>query len=243
MVHSCLTIYVDRADALNEAFASKFTDPHVSSFPDAPMYPIDTLNELRISEAAVRAAIEMVSPNKACGADNISARIIIECADELAVPLTKLCNLSVRSGIFPERWKRANIIPLYKKGDKKDPANYRSISLLPLFGKILERVMFEELLHHVAPVMSPHQHGFIPKRSCSTNLSTYLKYAWDAMSDGYQIDAIYTDYSAAFQSVNHALLIHKLEQSFHLKDLALKWFASYLSDRRQRVIVNGKTSN
>ena len=63
------------------------------------------------------------------------------------------------------------------------------------------------------------------------------------MSDGYQTDAIYTDYSAAFQSVNHALVIHKLKNSYHLQDNALKWFVSYLSDRRQRVIVNGKTSN
>ena len=88
--------------------------------------------------------------------------------------------------------------------------------------------MFDELLHHVAPVMSAHQHGFIPKRSCSTNLSTYLKHAWDAMSDGYQIDAIYTDYSATFKSVNHALLIQKLEQSFNLKDLDIMVFKNDL---------------
>ena len=232
-----------RAVSLNETFAAKFSDPRVSSFPDAPTYPIDALSRLHISEAAVRGAIAMVSPNKACGTDNISARIIIECADELAVPLTKICKLSVTSGVFPERWKRANIIPLHKKGDKKDPSNYRSVSLLPLFGKILERVVFDQLFHHVSPVLSPHQHGFIPKRSCSTNLSSYLKYAWDAMSDGYQTDVIYTDYSAAFQSVNHALLIHKLKTSYHMKSLALDWFVSYLSDRRQRVIVNGTTSD
>ena len=232
-----------RAVSLNETFAAKFSDPRVNSFPDAPTYPIDALSRLHISEAAVRGAIAMVSPNKACGTDNISARIIIECADELTVPLTKICNLSVTSGVFPERWKRANIIPLHKKGDKKDPSNYRSVSLLPLFGKILERVVFDQLFYHVSPVLSPHQHGFIPKRSCSTNLSSYLKYAWDAMSDGYQTDVIYTDYSAAFQSVNHALLIHKLKTSYHLKDSALDWFVSYLSDRRQRVIVNGTTSD
>ena len=88
-----------------------------------------------------------------------------------------------------------------------------------------------------------HKHGFIPRRSCTTNLTIYLKHAWEAMSDGYQTDVIYTDYSAAFQSVNHALLIHKLKQSYHLKDLALNWFVSYLSDRRQRVIVDGKASD
>ena len=148
--------------------------------------------------------------------------------------------MSVSTGVFPERWKQANIIPLYKKSDKKDPADYRSVSLLPIFGSILERVVYDELFRHVKSVLSQHQHGFIPGRSCVTNLSIYLKYAWEAISDDYQTDAIYTDYSAAFQSVNHALLIHKLRNSYHLKELALDWFVSYLSDRRQRVIVNGK---
>ena len=232
-----------RADLLNKAFAARFTDPRVQDFPDAPTYPIDALSRLHVSQAAVRAALAMVSPNKACGTDNISARIVTECADELVIPLTKICSLSVRSGVFPERWKQANIIPLYKKGDKKDPSNYRSVSLLPLFGKILERVVYGELYRHVAPVLSQHQHGFVPRRSCTTNLSIYLKHAWEAMSDGHQTDVIYTDYSAAFQSVKHALLIHKLKHSYHLNDTALNWFVSYLSDRRQRVIVNGKASD
>ena len=101
----------------------------------------------------------------------------------------------------------------------------------------------QRALQHVAPVLSKQQHGFISRRSCDSNLSVYLRHAWEAMSDGYQTDVIYTDYSAAFQSVNHALLIHKLKQSYHLKDHALSWFVSYLSDRRQRVIVNGKASD
>ena len=120
--------------------------------------------------------------------------------------------------------------------------HYRSVSLLPLFGKILERVVYDQLYQHVSSTLCNEQHGFIPRRSCVTNLSVYLQSAWEAISDGYQTDAIYTDYSAAFQSVNHSLLIHKLKNSYHLKDLAIKWFVSYLSDRRQRVIVNGKTS-
>ena len=76
-----------RADSLNEAFAAKFSDPGVCSFPDAPTYPIDAMNRFHVSEAAVRAALDMVSPNKACGTDNISACIITECAKELVVPL------------------------------------------------------------------------------------------------------------------------------------------------------------
>ena len=133
--------------------------------------------------------------------------------------------------------------PIFKKGDKKSAQNYRSVSLLSRFGKTLERVVYDVLYHRVSPVLCAEQHGFIPKRSCVTNLATYLKHAWEAISDGCQTDAIYTDYSAAFQSVNHTLIIHKLEKSFNLNGNALNWFVSYLSDRRQRVVVNGKTSD
>ena len=233
----------ERATVLNEAFASKFTDPRVRTFPDAPEYRVlDSLDEFTVTDSAVLSALKSVAPNKACGADNISARIISECANELVVPMTKICNLSVRGGIFPERWKQANIIPLFKKGDKKIPGNYRSVSLLPLFGKILERVVYDQLFNHVKPVLCEQQHGFIPKRSCISNLAVYLHSAWGAISGGYQTDAIYTDYSAAFQSVNHALVVHKLMNSYNLQGNAQKWFVSYLSGRRQRVVVNGKTS-
>ena len=232
-----------RASVLNEAFAAKFTAAGTTVLPDAPVFQLDTLPQLCVSEATVRNALLSVAPGKACGVDNISARIITECAEELVVPITKICSASVREGVFPERWKRANIVPIYKKGDKRQPSNYRSVSLLPLFGKILERVVLDYLFVHVSPVLCNEQHGFIPGKSCTTNLAVFLKTAWEAISDGYQTDAIYTDYSAAFQSVNHALIIHKLKHSYHLQDIALKWFVSYLSDRRQRVIVNGKTSD
>ena len=116
------------------------------------------------------------------------------------------------------------------------------MSLLSIFGKILERVVYDQLYCHVSSVICVEQHGFVPRRSCATNLAMFLKTAWEAISGGYQTDTIYTDYSAAFQSVNHTLISHKLEHSYMLRANALKWFVSYLTDRRQRVIVNGKTS-
>ena len=241
--HRTVTDDRERATLLNEAFSAKFSDPHVNQLPHTPSYNLDNMSSLYVSEDLVRSALLSINPNKACGTDNVSARVIAECAQELVTPLTKICAVSVRSGVFPERWKQANIIPIFKKGDKKQANNYRSVSLLSLFGKTLERVVYDQLYRHVSPVLCAEQHGFIPRRSCVTNLATYLRHAWEAISDGYQTDTIYTDYSAAFQSVKHALIIHKLQKSFHLQGTALKWFVSYLSDRRQRVIVNGKTSD
>ena len=91
----------DRAELLNSAFARKFTHPNVTVLPTAPAYHIGNLSRFNVSEAAVRAALKAVPTNKACGPDDLSARIIVECADELVVPVTKICNASVSSGVFP----------------------------------------------------------------------------------------------------------------------------------------------
>ena len=88
-----------------------------------------------------------------------------------------------------------------------------------------------------APVPSQQQHGFIPRRSFSTNLCAYLKHAWEVLSEKYQIDTIYTEYSSAFQNVNHTLINYKVEHSHHLKGFALQWFTSLrASAKRERVL-------
>ena len=183
-----------------------------------------------------------LSPHKACGPDGLSARILHECAEELAIPLDVLCRLSVRSGVFPTMWKRANVIPVFKKGSKKLPENYRPVSLLALCTKIMEKLVCEGLLQACLPALPSSQHGFIPNRSCVTNLACFLDHCWTSLTKGSQTDAIYTDYSSAFTSVSHRLLLHKLERSFSISGLALGWVESYPSQRSQRVILDGKHS-
>ena len=232
----------DKAIALNRAFAAKFTDDVVTVLPDCPSYDLSPLGHIECNIDLVKVILESIPVNKACGPDGISARIVRECSDALAVPLAKICGLSVRQGIFPELWKRANVVPIFKKGSAKDPSNYRSVSLIPLFGKVLEKVAYISLLRHVTPVIAPEQHGFVPGRSCATNLASLLSTAWDAIEDQYQTYCIYTYFSSAFQSVNHSLLVHKLQNSYHVSGSALNWFKSYLTNRKQRVVVNGKCS-
>ena len=158
------------------------------------------------------------------------------------MPITKLCRMSLEQGVVPQMWKRANIVPIHKKGAKSSPSNYRSVSILPLFSKVLERLVFSSLFEHVKPALSDKQHGFMPGRSCATNLSTMLHSAWSNISAGSQTDVIYTDFSSAFQSVDHKLLLHKLKQSYNISDKAFAWCESYLSGREQRVVVKGKCS-
>ena len=233
---------VERADLLNRAFASKFSDPEVTAYPETPVYDLPALDQFDVSEGRIRSILNELNVYKACGPDNVSARVIWECRNELALPLAILFSKSVERGIFPGRWAEANIVPIFKKGSRKLPENYRSISLLPLFGKILERCVYDTLLTHVRPVLDPRQHGFVPGRSCDTNLASLLKTAWGSLSSGHQTDVIYTDYSSAFQSVNHKLLVHKLHRSYNVSGNAIHWLQSFLSDRKQRVTVNGKNS-
>ena len=103
--------------------------------------------------------------------------------------------------------------------------------------------MCDQIIHHVSPVLSQAQHGFLAGRSCESNLTCLVDQLWRSMTDGDQTDVIYTDYSSAFTSVNHALLLYKLQKSYHLSGAALSWFRSYLSGREQCVVLDGQCSD
>ena len=142
---------VERANLLNRTFAAKFTDPSVDvdELPDGPVYDLPPLTALHCDADTVRTILRDVTANKACGPDGISARVVHECAEELAVPLAVMFNSSLSQGTFPKLWKRANVVPIHKKGSVKDPQNYRSISLMSLFVKVFEKLVSE--LAHVLP--------------------------------------------------------------------------------------------
>ena len=245
LVHNGLSYSkaTDCANIFNATFGSKFSDPHVGDLPKATAFPSPPLTKFTVPPGKIHTLLLSIGRHKACGPDGLSARIIHECAAELVTPLEILCSLSVHQGVFPKIWKEANIIPIHKKGDKKNPSNYRGISLLPLCSKVLEKVVCDTLLAHVLPSLPPCQHGFLPNRSCASNLSVFLKHSWDSIQAGAQTDSIYTDYSSAFTSVNHILLIHKLKTSFNVTGPALSWIQSYLTDRRQRVVLDGCCSD
>ena len=232
----------DKANCFNICFSRKFSEPTVDCLPATPELVSETLRRFEIPHGAVERLLLELNPHKACGPDGISGRILRECAREIAVPLEILCRMSIDQGVFPDLWKRANIVPVHKKGDKRSPDNYRPVSLLPLCSKVLERLVYDSLLSHCLPGLPRSQHGFLRKRSCISNLACFLNHAWGAVGEGVQTDAVYTDYSSAFTSVNHRLLLYKLKQSFSVTDKAYAWLESYLSNRCQRVVHNGRAS-
>ena len=137
--------------------------------------------------------------------------------------------------------KRANVVPLFKAGDRTDASNYRPISLLPLFSKVFEKVIYNKVFNHIKPFIDENQHGFVSGRSTATNLLSYTQYISSIVDKGGQVDSIYLDFSKAFDSVNHVLLIHKL-QSYSICGNLLNWLSSYLNGRLQRVAFDGELS-
>ncbi len=144
--------------------------------------------------------------------------------------------------MYPFIWKRANISPVFKGDEQFLAENYWPISLLCIVSKILERCVF----NHCFPVLSPtiynFQHGFIKGRSTVTQLLLVYHSILDTLADGQEVDAIHLDLSKAFDLVSHRLLLDKLK-CYGINGQLLKWFRSYLSDRFQRVVLDGASSD
>ena len=189
----------------------------------------------------VLAVIMNLDHNKAHGPDNIPARLLKETAAQIAPSLCSLFNKSLRIGVVPDDWKLANVVPVYKHGEKAEVENYRPISLLSLISKTLERCVFNNIKHHAYEQINPCQNGFVPKKSCITQLIEVLDHIGRDLDRGKQIDVLYLDMSKAFDKVSHAKLLHRLRE-FGFGGSILKWFGSYLTNRYQQTTVLGATS-
>ncbi|EFA12433.1 hypothetical protein TcasGA2_TC005244 [Tribolium castaneum] len=177
------------------------------------------------------------------GPDQIPPKLLRTCAASLSGPLAKMMTKSFLQGTLPYEWLQATITPLYKSGDKLDPANYRPVSLTSTCCKIMEKVIVKELLTYMRKnnLIPEHQHGFLPGRSVVTNLLSCTN-LWTKMLDTNQpVDIIYLDFSKAFDKVPHNLLLAKLE-SYGVTGNLLDWIRAFLSNRNYCVKVCGKFS-
>ena len=230
------------ANAFNQFFHSVFNSNAYSlpycKFINVPMFKISV-----ITAEQVKKHLLSLKRNTSSGYDNVSAFFLIKCADVLCEPLAQLFNLSIKRGVYPDVLKRNNIIPIHKKEDKTGVVNYRGISMEPIIAKLFERIVNDKLRHHLKPLITPEQHGFMPGRSTSSNLACYVDFISNCLDNKHEVHSIYTDFKKAFDVVPHNLLLHKLCNQFGIQGTMLKWFQSYLSDRYQRVLLNGYTSD
>ena len=129
----------------------------------------------------------------------------------LAPSLTIMFSVCVTMGYLPFQWKRASVVPIFKKGDKHSVKNYSPVSLLNSVSKVLERCISNLLYPHVEPHIHPLQHGFVKHRSCTTQLLKVYNAIGQILDRGGQVDIIFLDFSKAFDCILHDLLLHKLK--------------------------------
>ena len=240
-VRKVVSSSVDIAEAFNQHFASVFSGDTEEPRPQLPTISCPVLQNISLSPCEVAPALRSLDVSKATGPDKISARLLKETAEQIAPSLTLLYNKSLETGVFPDEWKLANIVPIHKKDNKDHVENYRPISLLSIISKVLERCVLIRLRDHLLLILDRAQHGFIPGKSCVTQLVEVIDYIGSLLDSGKQTDVIYLDMSKAFDKVQHSLILDKLRQ-YNISGNLLNWFTSYLRGRRQRVTVLGATS-
>ena len=178
------------------------------------------------------------------GWDEISARVVKSTHISFIKPLTHIMNISFITGVFPTELKIARVIPIFKSGDSSILSNYRPVSVLPLFSKILERLMYNRLLAFINEhgLLYKFQFGFRALHSPNLALIILVDKISQALENGEFVLGLFLDFSKAFDTVNHSILFKKLE-FYGIRGIALSWFQSYLTGRVQYVEYDDIDSN
>ena len=204
----------------------------------------EILSDIDFSSDDIMKILSNLKADKSPGPDKIHPSVLKECADVLAYPLYLLFRKSLNEGSLPQDWKDGNVTPIFKKGLKCQVDNYRPVSLTSVICKVMEKVVRNALLNHLMEnsLLADNQHGFVPGRSCVNQLLEVLDKWTEILDNGSILDAVYLDFSKAFDSVPHKRLLIKL-QSYGVEGKVLQWIQSFLSDRRQKVYVSGAGSS
>ena len=204
-----------------------------------PLGPDSTLVTCHFAKEDIIRIINNLDPNKAHGHDEISIRILKICGDSICRPLNIIFKTCLRASKFPLEWKKANIVPIHNKGDKQTVKKYRPVSLLPICGKIFERLLYNEMLNFFLEndLISPKQSGFRSGDSCINQLLSINHEILSAFDIGYEVRGLFLDVSKAFDKVWYAGLIYKLRQNGICEDL-INILNDFLTNRKQRVDLN-----
>ncbi|KAK4830657.1 hypothetical protein QYF61_012537 [Mycteria americana] len=229
----------EKAEGLNAFFASVFNSK-TSCSPgtqspeqedrdrdqnEAPIIQGETVNDL----------LHHLDTHRPMGPDGIHPRVLRELAEVLTKPLSIIYQQSWLTGEVPADWRLANVTPIYKKGQKEDPGNYRPVSLTSVLGKLMEQINLSAITQHVQDnqMIRPSQQGFMKGRSCLTNL-IYDKVT-RLVDEGKAVDVVYLDFSKAFDMVSHSILLEKLA-AHGLDGRALCWVKNWLDGWAQRAV-------
>jgi hypothetical protein len=206
--------------------------------------PFPSIKFKNTSTKEIERIVNSLQIKESSGYDEISTKILKTSAPFICSPLSYICNKSMLSGTFPSRLKYAIVKPLLKKGDTENVANYRPISLLTSFSKVLEKIIYDRLLKHIETnnILAIEQFGF---RTSSSTEKTSYKLTDDilnALNNRMTAGGIFCDLQKAFDCVNHDILLTKLE-FYGITGITHKLIKSYLQGRHQRVVLNYHSSS
>ena len=252
-VDDCLT--TDKADIAN-AFNTFFTGigpeiaktistPKNRTFKDYFKNQTTTSFFLHLTTAEeISKIITNLNSKKSGGPNSIPVKILKYCADVLSKPLSLLINMSFNQGTFPNLLKTAKVIPVFKKGDASLCTNYRPISLLSVFSKIFEKCFHTRLYTYLDKnnMIYKRQFGFRTKYSTNDALVNLIETIKKLIDDGNFVCNIFIDLQKAFDTVNHEILLEKLN-FYGIRGVANNWLRTFLCDRHQFVYINGYRSS
>lgn len=239
---------VDSGNDICNAFAEFFNSNYLQSSTSSASLPclsdintVADISSISVEPLDILKLLQALDCKKSAGPDGLHPLLLKKCSKSLTYPITLLFKKSLLDGSVPLIWKTATITPIHKKGSKQDISNYRPISKLCILAKVFEKLIHNQLYAALKHFFSSQQHGFMKGRSTTTNLVSFLDVVTAGMEGGGQVDAIYTDYSKAFDRIDHSILLDKLS-SAGIRGNLLRWFTSYVNNRCQTVVLNGFSS-
>jgi hypothetical protein len=232
-----------KASILNRQYQSVFSQENSSELPAPTERPSPPMSEISISREGILKLLLNLKENKASGPDLLPPRILKSAAHPISYCLELIFKASLSTGFVPHDWRQANITPVFKKGERFKPSNYRPVSLTCICSKLLEHIVVSNMMSHFDNhnILADCQHGFRSKRSCETQLIGLTQELHEHLDNREQVDMIVLDFSKAFDKVPHKRLMSKLS-NYGVTGSTFRWIESFLVDRSQRVVVDGEAS-
>ena len=233
---------IDKEVTLNKYFSIVFTKETTDNLPDfAPRVFDAALVDMSFDEDTIEKKLNGLKIGKSPGPDQIHTRLLKEMTPILKLLLQKFFKKCMSSSKIRDAWRLGHIMPIFKKGKKSDPANYRPVGLISVLCKVMESLVRQAVMAHLDrnSLLSEHQHGFMAGRTCSTQLLEVLDIGH--VSSRKEVNVIYLDFAKAFNTVPHCFLMFKLHR-YSVVSKIWDLIRYFLANRKRCVSVNGDIS-